>query len=84
MNPPPSDELPRLFNTDIELLSCLIAAPTQAVAAEWLDISPTHLRRRLKELRDQVGVETNSQLIVLASVSGAVDPVKVLPYTTLL
>ncbi|WP_026925303.1 hypothetical protein [Glycomyces arizonensis] len=72
----------RIFTTgDGELLSCLIAAPSQALAAEWLDITPTHLRRQLKELRDKAGVDTNSQLIVLATVSGVVDPAKVLPYT---
>ena len=62
------------------MLSCLIAAPSQEVAAEWLGFSPTHLRRLLKELRVRLEVDTNEQLIVLASVNGAVDPEKVLPF----
>ena len=79
MNPPSSADRALFSSDDRELLNCLIAAPTQKVAAEWLEVSSTHLRRRLKELRDKTSVETNAQLIVLASISGAVDPGKVLP-----
>jgi hypothetical protein len=65
---------------EVELLHCLVAAPTHKVAAEWVGHSHTHFRRRLSDLRDRTGVETNYQLIVLASVSGALDVQKVLPY----
>lgn len=77
--PPPGN--PDVFSPhDCEVLTCLISAPTQEVAAEWLGLSATHLRRRLKDLRVRANVETNAQLIVLASISGIVDPTKVLPY----
>lgn len=65
---------------DSQLLSCVIAAPSQGVAAEWLGFTPTHLRRLLRGLRQRFEVDTNEQLIVLASVSGAIDPEKVLPF----
>ncbi|MGP4112742.1 hypothetical protein ACTWP5_17765 [Streptomyces sp. 4N509B] len=65
---------------DSQILSCVIAAPNQGVAAEWLGFTPTHLRRLLRELRQRFEVDTNEQLIVLASVSGAIDPRKVLPF----
>ncbi|WP_026932311.1 hypothetical protein [Glycomyces tenuis] len=80
MNLPPSHTPTALGATEIELLNCLIAAPSQEVAAQWLGYSPTHLRRLLKDLRNRFAVDTNAQLIVLASVSGAIDPAKVLPF----
>ncbi|WP_344486438.1 hypothetical protein [Glycomyces endophyticus] len=67
--------------TDSELLSCIIAAPSHQVAAEWLGCSATHLRRLLKLMRERFDVENNLQLIVLASVHGAIDPSKVLPHS---
>lgn len=65
---------------DIELLACVICAPNRDTAAEWLGCSSTHLRRRLRKLRKQFNVDTNEQLIVLASVSGSIAPEKVLPF----
>lgn len=69
------------FNpADIKLLTCVICAPSRDAAAEWLGCSPTHLRRRLRELRTRFDVDTNEQLIVLAAVRGHIDPEKVLPF----
>jgi hypothetical protein len=70
----------RFSADEIELLSCVIAAPNHENAAAWLGCSPTHLRRRLKQTRDRFRVETNAQLIVLASVSRSIDLDRVLPY----
>ncbi|MCH7230612.1 hypothetical protein L0U85_07065 [Glycomyces sp. L485] len=66
--------------SDVELLACVICAPSRDAAAEWIGCSSTHLRRRLRDLRDRFKVDTNEQLIVLASVSGLIDPRKVLPF----
>jgi serine/threonine protein kinase HipA of HipAB toxin-antitoxin module len=72
---------PHLFSKEeSRLLSCLISAPSQEVAAEWLGFTPTHLRRLLRELRKRLNVDTNEQLIVLALLHGAIDPQKVLPF----
>ena len=72
----------RFTSEDIDLLACVISAPDREAAAEWLGCSPTHLRRRLRDLRDRFAVDTNEQLIVLASISGSIDPRKVLPFDT--
>jgi hypothetical protein len=80
VNPPASRVTDLLSANEVELISCLIAAPNQVVAADWVGCSPTHLRRQLKELRERFEVETNAQLIVVASVSGSVNPAKVLPF----
>ncbi|WP_026925431.1 hypothetical protein [Glycomyces arizonensis] len=58
----------------------MIAAPDRETAAEWLGFSAKHLRHRLQVLREEYEVETNQQLIVLASVNGWIDPGKVLPF----
>ncbi|GAB4007488.1 hypothetical protein GCM10029992_61370 [Glycomyces albus] len=75
--PPP---VPAFSETDVEVLNCYIAAPSHQVAAEWLGYSSTHLRRLLKLLRERFNVDTNVQLIVLASHHGAIDARKVLPH----
>ncbi|WP_298417421.1 hypothetical protein [Brevibacterium sp.] len=72
---------PRFHPKDIEIMNCFVAAPSQAVASDWIGCSPTHLRRQLKELRRRFDLDTNEQLIVLATSNGAVDPRKVLPYS---
>jgi DNA-binding CsgD family transcriptional regulator len=79
VTPTPS-ESPDLFDErDRELLAFVVAAQTQEEAADWLKCSSTHLRRRLKQMREQLGVDTNQQLVALASASGAIDLDKVLP-----
>lgn len=80
MNPPPSGIHVTFTPDETDLLHCVIAAPDQYAAAEWLDISAKHLRSRLRQLREQHDLETNRQLIVLASINGWTDPCKVLPF----
>lgn len=79
MTPTPSGPLNQFSPTESTLLSFCIAARNQEEAAEWLGISPVSIRRQLKELRARHHVDTNVQLFVLASISGAVDHEKVLP-----
>ncbi|WP_199038328.1 hypothetical protein [Glycomyces salinus] len=82
MDPRPPRSVPAFSETDVEVLNCYIAAPSHQVAAEWLGYSSTHLRRLLKLLRERFNVDTNIQLIVLASHYGAIDARKVLPHDT--
>lgn len=81
MNSIPRSTIPSFSEADAAILNCVVAAPSHQVAAEWVGCSPTHLRRLLKVLRERFDVDNNLQLVVLASLHGAIDPAKVLPGT---
>ncbi|WP_156365874.1 hypothetical protein [Nocardiopsis sp. NRRL B-16309] len=55
-----------------------MAAPDQKTAAEWLGITDRQLRRHLNNIQEKFGTETKNQAIILAALSGQLDP-KALP-----
>lgn len=80
MNTPQIRAIDEFTPDEVRLLSCLIAAPSQIVAAEWVGCTPTHLRRLLKDLRSRLDVDNNWQLVLLAQAGGLIDLEKVLPF----
>jgi hypothetical protein len=63
-----------LTESELKILSHVIAAPNQYTAAEWLDISRRHLRRQVEAINEKFGAETILQTVVLATIRGLVDP----------
>lgn len=63
-----------LTESELKILSYVIAAPNQYTAAAWLDISRRHLRRQIEAINEKLGAETILQTVVLATIRGLVDP----------
>jgi hypothetical protein len=63
-----------LTESELKILSHVIAAPNQYTAAAWLDISRRHLRRQIEAINEKLGAETILQTVVLATIRGLVDP----------
>lgn len=63
-----------LTESELKILSHVIAAPNQQTAAAWLGTSRRHLRRRIGAISEKLGAETTLQMVVLATMQGLVDP----------
>lgn len=75
-------KIPSLTSRQRTIISHLVAAPDQKTAAEWLGITDRQIRRHVDAAQKKLGVETKNQAIVLAALSGQLDP-KAFPANTL-
>ncbi|WP_030159705.1 hypothetical protein [Glycomyces sp. NRRL B-16210] len=71
---PRASKIAPLTESELKILSHVIAAPDQQTAAAWLDISVRHLRRQIETIKEKLGAETTLQMVVLAAFRGLVDP----------